>query len=42
MMIWKNDTGLFFIEIRRVCRVVGGKILELRKIWRIKGVNGNR
>ena len=42
MMIWKNDTGLPFTEIRRACCAAGGKTSESRKTWRIKGANGNR
>lgn len=41
MMIWKNDTGLPFTEIRRACCAAGGKTSESRKTWRIKGANGN-
>lgn len=36
MMIWKNDTGLPFTEIRRACCAAGGKTSESRKTWRIK------
>lgn len=35
-MIWKNDTGLSFTEIRRACCAAGGKTSESRKTWRIK------
>ena len=31
MMIWKNDTGLPFTEIRRACCAAGGKNIRVKE-----------
>lgn len=41
MMIWKNDTGLPFTEIRRACCAAGRKNIRVKGNLENKGANGN-